>query len=328
MTTKIQWCDEAPNPIRAMYKGRDGWHCEKRGPGCLHCYAERMNKNGLRGRGTRLPFTRASRDKLVLRLDEKTLTKPLRWQKPRAIFWCDMTDLFGEWVPDAYINAIAAVCALTPQHTHLWLTKRPERMAKWCNHAGTLKAVCNVIWDMGKSFDTQRSVPPDNLWLGTSISTQADADKNIPALLECPGKKFVSYEPAAGPVIFPFEDEYRALACPACRGRSVEQETWSHTWRCGACGSTGTGNADFTPMIDAVIIGGESGPKARLCEWQWLKSAAEQCQEAGVPCFMKQWGSSPPVYLKSRKGDDPAEWPEVMPRELAWEIKNEHYHRR
>lgn len=40
--------------------------------------------------------------------------------------------------------------------------------------------------------------------------------------------------------------------------------------------------------IDWVICGGESGPKARPCHIDWIRSIVRQCREAGVPCFVKQ----------------------------------------
>jgi protein gp37 len=42
--------------------------------------------------------------------------------------------------------------------------------------------------------------------------------------------------------------------------------------------------------ISWVIAGGESGPRARPLERAWILSLLEQCREAGVPFFFKQWG--------------------------------------
>jgi len=42
--------------------------------------------------------------------------------------------------------------------------------------------------------------------------------------------------------------------------------------------------------IDWVIVGGESGPKARPMKPQWATSIRNQCFSAGVPFFFKQWG--------------------------------------
>ena len=42
--------------------------------------------------------------------------------------------------------------------------------------------------------------------------------------------------------------------------------------------------------IDWVIVGGESGPKARPMESQWVTEIRDQCLSDNVPFFFKQWG--------------------------------------
>ncbi|MBA2451531.1 MAG: DUF5131 family protein, partial [Chloroflexia bacterium] len=42
--------------------------------------------------------------------------------------------------------------------------------------------------------------------------------------------------------------------------------------------------------IHWVIVGGESGPKARPIDAEWVIDIRDQCLEAGVPFFFKQWG--------------------------------------
>jgi len=78
-------------------------------------------------------------------------------------------------------------------------------------------------------------------------------------------------------------------------------------------------------MLDGihwVIVGGESGPGARPCNVDWVRSIVRQCQSAGVPCFVKQLGRRPYIDAKAApvagpidldlthaKGGNPAEWP-------------------
>jgi protein gp37 len=78
--------------------------------------------------------------------------------------------------------------------------------------------------------------------------------------------------------------------------------------------------------INWVIVGGESGPDARLCDIAWIRSIVRQCKDADVPVFVKQLGSQPHdlsdgsdrpnagtlLDLRSRKGGDPSEWPEDL----------------
>jgi len=66
--------------------------------------------------------------------------------------------------------------------------------------------------------------------------------------------------------------------------------------------------------IDWVIVGGESGPKARAMQTSWVLDIRDQCKEAGVAFFFKQWGG----VFKKRTGRDlhGRTWDE-MPRAVA-----------
>ena len=50
--------------------------------------------------------------------------------------------------------------------------------------------------------------------------------------------------------------------------------------------------------LDWVIVGGESGPRARPMESAWVEKIQAQCKCAGIPFFFKQWGG----VQKSRTG--------------------------
>lgn len=52
---------------------------------------------------------------------------PAHWTKPRTIFVCSMADLFGDWVPDEWIEQVFEACEAAPQHRYLFLTKNPKR---------------------------------------------------------------------------------------------------------------------------------------------------------------------------------------------------------
>ena len=44
--------------------------------------------------------------------------------------------------------------------------------------------------------------------------------------------------------------------------------------------------------IDWVIVGGESGPKSRVVKEEWVLDIKNQCEQAKVPFFFKQWGGT------------------------------------
>ena len=62
------------------------------------------------------------------------LKEPEQKTKPQTIFVCSMSDLFGAWVPDEWIEAVFEACEKAPQHrylfpvsyTHLDVVKTPE----------------------------------------------------------------------------------------------------------------------------------------------------------------------------------------------------------
>lgn len=82
------------------------------------------------------------------------------------------------------------------------------------------------------------------------------------------------------------------------------------------------GPLDELPLdgIHWVIVGGETGPGARLCKVEWIRSIVKQCKAAGVAVFVKQLGShndgggwsgvgSGWTERRNSKHADPLNWP-------------------
>ena len=53
--------------------------------------------------------------------------------------------------------------------------------------------------------------------------------------------------------------------------------------------------------VDWVIVGGESGPKARPMKREWVLNIKRQCDEQWVDFFFKQWGGWGPDGKKRSK---------------------------
>lgn len=322
--TSIEWTSFTWNPIRARSKHtkKAGWYCEKVSPGCAGCYAESLN----RWVGTGLPYNRAvSRGNLDIFLDEKVLTQPLRWKQPRRIFVCSMTDLFGEFVTDEMIDRVLAVMMLSPRHTFQVLTKRAQRMRDYFAAPDLYRRILRVADHELRPARPQLagigiSNPADAafrrwIWLGVSVEDQATADERIPLLLQTPAVvRWVSYEPALGPVDF--------TRIPMDGGAPAESDRYLGTAR-GLYLNPLRDTPGSHDALDWIVVGGESGPGARPFDLEWARAVLRQCAGTPTRVFIKQLGARPSVAcvcgwpdscrctvsLKNKKGGDPDEWP-------------------
>jgi protein gp37 len=93
---------------------------------------------------------------------------------------------------------------------------------------------------------------PDNVWFGVTAENQATADKRINTLKQINSSiKWVSFEP-------------------------LLEDIWLEDF-------LGASN-----YFDWAVVGGESGSNYRPVEVSWIESIVEQCQNAGVPTWVKQ----------------------------------------
>lgn len=311
--TKIEWTDYTSNPIR--YRTADGrvvWACEKVSAGCQNCYAEALSRRYTHRRAG--DWNAATMATLTPFLDEKEVRHLLHMTSLtlKRVFMGDMTDIFGEWVPDEMIERLFAVFALRPDVTFQVLTKRSSRMRtllsdpSFQNRVATTAALrCG---DIAPEM-VVRFWPLLNVWLGVSAEDQPRADERVPDLLATPAAvRFVSAEPLLS------EIDFCALPSLSGIGRYLD-----------ALSSAGAEHSDLPGRVDWVIVGGESGAGARPCDVAWIRLIVEQCREAQVPVFVKQLGSAPessrlPVrdfadaleaagaFIKHPKGGDPSEW--------------------
>ena len=295
---------------------------------------------------------------------EPSLSIPLKKKKPTMWFVNSMSDLFHEDVPFEFIDKVFAVMALCPQHTFLVLTKRAERLAeyfsahdvglRWALAVHELQQTKKGWPDPETALDWDHNGLP-NVWLGVSVENQKRADERIPHLLKCPAAvRFLSSEPLLGSVdLRKHVPGWRR--CNGC-GKNLQIPKTGHP-KCDCGGQrrsrlSGFGGYGISPVdyLDWVIVGGESGPQARPCHIDWIRSIIKQCRDADVPCFVKQLGSKPykihrvardspgipagevaervsELKLKHPKGGDPEEWPEglkirEMPRGAAGTATN------
>ena len=125
---------------------------------------------------------------------------------------------------------------------------------------------------------------PENIWLGTSVENQKCTPR-LTVLARVPAPvRFASVEPLLGP---------------------VDLTAWL---------SDGS--------LSWVIVGGESGQRARSMDLQWVDSLKSQCEESSVPLFVKQLGAlwARAADSSDPKGGSPADWPRgIVSREYPME---------
>lgn len=120
---------------------------------------------------------------------------------------------------------------------------------------------------------------PENIHLGVSIENNDVAQPRIIQLLGIPCKiRFLSVEPLL---------------------EQVDLKLGNHNYHAMVHGPS------FAPWIAWVVVGGESGKKARRCDVEWIRDIVYQCKRTGTRVFVKQLGSKPG---KSRQTPDGLKW--------------------
>ena len=153
--TKIDWADMTWNPVTGCLHG------------CEYCYARKIAQRF----GRETPDTRcymypvADKDMtpypwgFAPTLHTYRLAEPQKIKKPQNIFVCSMADLFGDWVPDEWIQTVFKACEAAPQHRYLFLTKNPSKWPGIFQAYGD-KEIEN--WWFGQSAETLR--PVEYVW--------------------------------------------------------------------------------------------------------------------------------------------------------------------
>lgn len=345
--TKIQWATHTFNPWRG---------CAKVHAGCANCYAEKQAK---RNPGT-LGVWGADGTRVVA--SEEMWAQPVKWNKAafaaavrRRVFCASLADVFESWArslhhssgtpmwrmhapnghpcnwgagwvlddPNAGVpltmddvrGRLFNLIDATPALDWLLVTKRPENIHAMTQMSSRSEAIFpgmpGALGEPQPSWTKYRK----NVWHLTSVSDQPTANEMVPRIVTLPklgAVRGLSIEPLLGPISL---RAIRALGMPL--------------------GTRFGDTSGLAYTIDWVIIGGESGPKARPCDIAGIRSLIAECRGEGIPVFVKQLGERPilndpvldewPDYvhwradesqqgfrlhgLRDSKGGDPDEWP-------------------
>lgn len=286
--TVIEWVRNPQGELGFTFNAWIG--CEHVSPACDHCYAEvDAPARVLRAKGMETWGPRAER----YRTSEANWRQPLRWNRRAAakgtrlrVFSASQSDWLDNKVPIEWLVDLLDLIRRTPHLDWLLLTKRIGNWRKRLQEAATYRLA--VL--LADTSDPMRDAlyqwirawlddhPPSNVWLGETIVNQEEADRDIIKLLRTPAAvRFLSMEPLLGPV---------NIACIDLDGHS---EIYPLRGTTGCQDDDGEPVADL-PAIDWVIVGGESGHKARPMLPCWATGIRDQCEAAGVSFFFKQWG--------------------------------------
>jgi ParB/RepB/Spo0J family partition protein len=179
-TDSIEWAGSSWNPLTGCLHN------------CAYCYArdiaERLYPQGFEPS-----------------IVPGALSAPLTMHPPKEaaadpslknIFACSMADLFGNWNPREWIEAVLSVMRRAPQWNFLVLTKFPQRMAE---------------------FDL-----PDNVWAGTTVDRQERVPNAERALKAIKARvKWVSIEP----MLEPIEMDFSLVQWVVIGGASASSQT-------------------------------------------------------------------------------------------------------
>lgn len=247
--SNIEWTTYTFNPWRG---------CTKVSDGCKNCYAETLSKRNPKVLGEWGP--NGTRVVAI----ESYWKQPLRWNEEakavgerRRVFCASLADVFEDR-PELHAprERLFELIDSTPDLDWLLLTKRPQNIKK--------------LWPSFGWYDDQFRWP--NIWIGTSVENQEQANKRIPELLKVPAAiRFLSCEPLLGRVELSNLSGWETRDAVKWLGKPI-----------------------LTPPggdgIHWVIVGGESGSGARPLHPFWALSLRDQCNAAGVNFFFKQWG--------------------------------------
>jgi len=270
--SKIPYCDATWNVTGG---------CTHHGPGCKYCWSERLVSTRFKGNSRYDGLTKDGKWTGKIRLYEDKLEQPLHWRRPRTIFVCSMSDLFHEQMPFDFIDEIFAMTFAAPQHKYLFSTKRIKRAIEYFNSLNRQASLTLL---------TQN-------YLGLSISTQKEADEQIPDFLKIPGHRWLSAEPLLEDIDIPKEA--------------------FQMFDFGKYPSGRTCYAQYpqAPKLDGIVVGAESinGRPGRECKLECIESIVDQGDAAGVPVYVKQ------VHIAGKLIRDIEQFPKNLQiQELIW----------
>jgi protein gp37 len=227
--------------------------CTKISPGCQNCYAEREDNR----RHWTPDGWGPGKDRH--RTSPNYWGEVINWNlraakagRRESVFCASLADWLDEEVPIHWLADLLELIRVTTNLRWLLLTKRPLSFHRLIRVGRFLQQ--QPVYNGWVERWFHGIEPLENVWLGLSVENQ-EALKRVDVLssqISMGQNLFLSCEPLLGPL--DLKSLFRAKT------------------------------------VDWVIAGGESGPGARAAHVDWFRSLRDQCADASVPFFFKQWG--------------------------------------
>lgn len=270
MKTKIEWTvtQHPDGRIFPGYTFNPWWGCTKVSPGCKNCYAETWD--------TRWGGNHWGPDSERRRFGLKHWNEPLKWNKfaqqlgiRLKVFCASMSD----WAEDndsiiKERERLFELIKATPYLNWLMLTKRMDE-------------------NIGKKLpsDWMNGLNYKNVWLGTTCENQDQANNRLPWLLTVRASvHFVSGEPLLGSIDFTKIKTNPEVMSRIFGASEKDIDEKNSFFNCLENDSL------YFDRLDWIIVGGESGDRARPMHNDWVIKIVDDCKNHRVPIFFKQWG--------------------------------------
>jgi protein gp37 len=259
--TKIEWADYTWNPVTGCYN--DCPYCYARGIarrfGAMLTESNNGTVGNIRGENAEMrKIHELDAPEIMLTkngdeapapypysfdptLHRYKLAEPQKLEKPSTIFVCSMADLFGDWVPDEWIQAVFDACAAAPQHRYLFLTKNPERYVKL--------------------YEIAMLPRKENFWYGATVTDGFSAQRTSDVFGYLPTKLniFASIEPLHEPITHNIIKRYFDwLIIGAETGNRKDKITPRKKWIENICAADSSAIPIFMKDSLVPIVGAEA----------------------------------------------------------------------
>jgi protein gp37 len=221
-----------------------------------------------------------------LAVHDSVITQPLWWRTPRLVFVNSMSDLGHARIPRPALARIFAVMALSRRHRFQVLTKRPGRLARLLASEAFLAAVAEQATDLISSrgwmrwqidLGGQRLAGDSGLGSGWTVVDTPHWHTWVPP--------------------WPLPNVWLGTSIESDRysGRADELRQVPAAVRfVSAEPLLGPLPSLQLAGIDWVIAGGESGPRHRPLDLDWVRDLRDRCAAEQVAFFFKQVGGRTP----------------------------------